>query len=482
MYENGGATMDRLAVDVALAVDEHLVVTHADDDGARLFGDFPEAPVALLSLLPDLAPHDFGLGRRKDEELVARPVETTAVRSDGSTFLAEVAIERTCTSAGRDTFVCHVTDLSVLTTTELTLRRKLRRAELVFSAVTDGIFSIDAAGVIDSANPSAATMLRRRRKDLLGHRLEDVIGHAQANGAPFDGALSPIALTLHDGVTRRVADSTLLQRGGTRLGVDFSCSAVYEGGKITGGVVTVNDVTERRAIERRKDEFLSVVSHELRTPLTSIRGSLGLLGGGVCGPLSPPVADMIGVAMANSQRLSRLVSDLLDLERLATGRMPLQMVEIDVADLVTEVARQQRPAALQAGVELCVDVTPATATGDEHHLATAIMNLISNAIKFSPAGGTVTLTTGCDADTTWIRVQDHGRGIPANLKSHIFERFSQVDRADGTAKGGTGLGLSIAAHVVHALGGSIDVDSEPGIGSTFSILLPGDAAQRETSL
>jgi PAS domain S-box-containing protein len=475
MYESGGATMDRLAVDAALAVDEHLVVTNIGEPGNLLFGRIPELPTPLRSFLPDLAPHDFGLGRRKDEEVAARPVETTAVRSDGSRFLAEVSIDQKHASAGVDSFVCHITDLSVLTPRELGLRRDLRRAELVLSAVTDGIFSIDAAGVIDSANPSAAAMLRRRRIDLIGRRLEDVIGHAETDGRAADG-ISPIALTLQDGITRRVADTTLLQRGGSHLVVDFSCSAVYEGGTITGGVVTVNDVTERRAIEQRKDEFLSVVSHELRTPLTSIRGSLGLLGGGVCGPLAPPVAEMIGVAMANSQRLSRLVSDLLDLERLATGRMPLQMVDLNVADLVREVARQQEPAALQAGVVLQVHVTPATATGDAHHLATAIVNLVSNAIKFSRSGGIVVLTTGCDADTAWIRVQDHGRGIPLNLQKQIFERFSQVDPADGTTKGGAGLGLSITAHIVHALGGTIDVRSEPGTGSIFSILLPRVAA------
>jgi PAS domain S-box-containing protein len=482
MYENGVATIDRLAVDATLGVDEHLAVTGVGAHGVPIFGDIPQLPVALRSLLPELERHDFGLGRRKDEEMLARPVETTAIRCDGSTFLAEVTIDRKAASAGEDTFVCHVTDLSVLTPTELTLRRKLRRAELVLSAVTDGIFSVDAAGIIDSANPSAAAMLRRRRIDLLGQRLEDVIGHAQASGAPFDAAISPIALTLHDGVTRRAADSTLMQRGGSRIDVDFSCSAVHEGGTITGGVVTVNDVTERRAIERRKDEFLSVVSHELRTPLTSIRGSLGLIAGGVCGPLTAPVAEMIGIAMANSQRLSRLVSDLLDLERLATGRMPLHMADLDVAELVSEVARQQLPAALHAGVELCVDVTPAIATGDEHHLTTAIVNLLSNAIKFSEPGGTVVLTTGYGADTTWIRVKDHGRGIPANLKGHIFERFSQVDASDATTKGGAGLGLSITAHIVAALGGSVDVESEPGAGSVFSILLPRDAARREVPI
>lgn len=481
MYENGGATMDRLAVDAALAVDEHLVVTDLGEPGSALFGRVRQLPAPLRSFLPDLTPHDFGLGRRKDEEVAARPVETTAVGSDGSRFLAEVTIDRQRCSAGVDTFVCHVTDLSVLTPRELGLRRSLRRAELVLSAVTDGIFSVDAAGVIDSANPSATAMLRRRRIDLLGLPLEEVIGHPQRNGTPVDG-ISPIALTLQDGITRRVADTTLLQRGGSHLVVDFSCSAVYEGGTITGGVVTVNDVTERRAVEQRKDEFLSVVSHELRTPLTSIRGSLGLLGGGVCGPLTAPVAEMIGVAMANSQRLSRLVSDLLDLERLATGRMPLQRVDLDVAELVTEVARQQEPAALQAGVALHVDVSPATATGDAHHLATAIVNLVSNAIKFSRSGGTVALTTECDAETTWIRVQDHGRGIPPNLQKQIFERFSQVDPADGTVKGGAGLGLSITAHIVHALGGSIELESEPGTGSIFSILLPRDAAADERTL
>jgi PAS domain S-box-containing protein len=442
-----------------------------------LFGGHTCVGLSVLTLLPDLQDSDFGHGRRRDEEAAWMPIETTAARSDGSTFLAEVSIEQDRRSAAGGGLLCHLSDLSQLSATELLSRRERSRAQLILSAVSDAIFSVNASGRIEFANPAACVMLKRRRSDLIGEPLEGVIEHAYADGSAFTADSSPLALTLSDGISRRAQDTTVLRRDSNRLSVDLSCSAIFEGGEVSGGVVTITDVTERLALEKRKDEFLSVVSHELRTPLTSIRGSLGMLAGGVFGKLPTDAAQMVDIAMSNTQRLSRLVSDILDLERLAAGRMPMQLQTLDVSQLVRDIARQQGPAASQAGVALRLDVSSATTIADAHHLTTAIVNLVSNAIKFSSAGGSIELVTRCDADITSISVRDWGRGIPLDKRSEIFERFSQVDVADSTIKGGTGLGLAIAAHIVHALEGRVELDSDVGVGSTFTILLPRAEAE-----
>jgi signal transduction histidine kinase len=177
--------------------------------------------------------------------------------------------------------------------------------------------------------------------------------------------------------------------------------------------------------------------------------------------------------MSNTHRLTGLVSDILDLERLAAGRMPLDLRRVDLLAVATDIARDQGPAAQAARVELVVEGPCLHVVADVQHLATAIGNLVSNAIKFSAPGQRVRIVTEADDDGAWVRVHDEGRGIPADKVDHVFERFSQVDVSDATVKGGTGLGLAITAHIVAALGGRVHLVSELGEGSTFSIRLPG---------
>jgi PAS domain S-box-containing protein len=459
--------------DVVLHLDDRLRVAAVVDSGRPVFGTSLPTGVHVLTLLPDLTERALGRGRRRDEDAVSQPIETTARRLDGTTFLAEVTIsfdERDRQDLGP---ACRVRDLSALSATELQLRRERGLAQLTLAAVTDAIFSVDAAGTVQHAYPAATGMLRRRREDLVGRSFEEVTGLTRRDGRPFEPGASPVDLALADGAARRFVDATVLRRDGFGLSVHVSVTPLLSAGEIVGAVVTVTDLTERLALERRKDEFLSVVSHELKTPLTSIRGALGMLLGGVVGDLSPEVTQMLEVAMSNTHRLSGLVSDILDLERLAAGRMPLDLRRVDLRAVATDIARDQGPAAQAARVELVVEGPCLHVVADVQHLATAIGNLVSNAIKFSAPGQRVRIVTEADDDGAWVRVHDEGRGIPADKVDHVFERFSQVDVSDATVKGGTGLGLAITAHIVAALGGRVHLVSELGEGSTFSIRLPG---------
>jgi PAS domain S-box-containing protein len=244
------------------------------------------------------------------------------------------------------------------------------------------------------------------------------------------------------------------------------------GGRPARIVGAMMDVSVQRTVDRMKDEFISIVSHELRTPLTSIRGSLGLLASGMVGSLPHAGQRMVQIALSNTDRLIRLINDILDIERLASGQILMQKQTCEIADLMTQAGDTMRAMAETAGVQLCVAPTSASLWADPDRITQVLTNLLSNAIKFSPPGGTVWLTGGQRGSDLVIEVRDQGRGIPADKLERIFERFMQVDASDSREKGGTGLGLTICRTIVQEHAGRIWVESTPGVGSAFCVSFP----------
>jgi signal transduction histidine kinase len=235
--------------------------------------------------------------------------------------------------------------------------------------------------------------------------------------------------------------------------------------------VLVRDVSERKAMERMKDELLSIVSHELRTPLTSIRGSLGLLAGGVLGDLPPLGQRMLHVAVSNADRLIRLLNDVLDLERMRAGRLILELKPYSAAVAVEHAVSEMRGLAERAGVRLSVGDVEGTPLADADRLVQVLTNLLSNAIKFSPAGSHVRLSGETRGDRVIITIEDDGRGIPADKLETIFERFQQVDASDSRLNGGTGLGLAICRSILEQHGGRVWAESSLTHGSKFYVEL-----------
>jgi len=231
-----------------------------------------------------------------------------------------------------------------------------------------------------------------------------------------------------------------------------------------------------RRSERAKDEFLAVVGHELRTPLTSIRGTLGLLDAGVLGQLPTDAAGMVAVAVRNSDLLMRLINDILDIERMAAGRLELAPTEVDASLLASRSLQVVQAGADAAGVRLRSDVEPVVVLADEGRIVQALVNLLGNAIKFSPSGGVVTVVVRRGGQRALFSVHDSGRGIPPGRIEHVFERFEQVDSSDAREKGGAGLGLPIARGIVVAHGGLMWAESAEGEGSTFHFTLPAVCA------
>jgi signal transduction histidine kinase len=232
--------------------------------------------------------------------------------------------------------------------------------------------------------------------------------------------------------------------------------------------------TERSRLERLKDEFVSTVSHELRTPLTSISGSLGLLMGKAAGNLPKPMARLITIAHTNSQRLVRLVNDILDIEKMQAGRVVFNFSRVEVRLLVTQAIEANRGFAEGYGVQVRLEEGPpgADVRADPDRLLQVVTNLLSNAIKFSPAGAEVVIAIEKGTDMVRLAVRDHGPGIPIDFKPLIFEKFAQAEAGDARQKGGTGLGLSIVKQIVDRLSGEVGFADAPGGGTVFYVQLP----------
>jgi signal transduction histidine kinase len=231
----------------------------------------------------------------------------------------------------------------------------------------------------------------------------------------------------------------------------------------------VEELTTRRTL------FLSSSAHELKTPLTVLQVYLETLRDELATGMSDEQRSFVDICLESVLRLRRLVLDLVDLASLESGRVPLDIEEVEVADTIRGVVVELSPLAEKAGVRLALDlVDPLSATGDETRIQQIVRNLLDNAIKNTPAGGTITVRTTQDDGTVWISVADTGIGIPADRLEAIFEEFVRVHPNDD--KSGSGLGLAICGRLVAAMGGTICVTSEEGAGSTFTFTLPSRKA------
>jgi PAS domain S-box-containing protein len=241
------------------------------------------------------------------------------------------------------------------------------------------------------------------------------------------------------------------------------------------------DVTAAKLMERLKTEFVATVSHELRTPLTSIAAAIGLLGGNAGEQLPAPAMRLLKIAQSNSQRLVRLVNSILDMEKIASGKVVFVLKRVEVRSLVEQAIDANRGFADSFGVRIRFDEASVAGDirGDPDWLLQVVTNLLSNAVKFSPPGEEVAV--GIENRGGWIRlsVRDHGKGVPEDFKPRIFERFAQAEASDARKRGGTGLGLSIVKQIVTRLGGEVGFADAPGGGAIFHVELPG--WERETA-
>lgn len=343
------------------------------------------------------------------------------------------------------------------------------RQQAIFDSAIDAIVTLNPSGSIETANRAARDMFGYEAAELDRRDIALLIDLATNGDGPFHARLGESQGALDSGVVRELVGR---RRDGTEFPVDVALTAM----ELPTGrhvVAVIRDITERRRVETMKDAFVSTVSHELRTPLTSIAGSLGLLAGGAAGALPDKAARLIGIAHANSQRLVRLINDILDVEKLESGTLVLSLTELDLRDIAQRSIEGVSGYADQLGVTLSLSPgAPAPIRGDADRLVQVVTNLLSNAAKFSPGGGTVRISVNPETRIARLSVADEGPGIPEAFRSRIFGKFAQADSSDTRAKGGTGLGLSIAREIVERHGGRLWFESAEGEGATFHLDLP----------
>lgn len=376
-------------------------------------------------------------------------------------------------------------DITEQVLAEERLRTLKHQSDSILESVGDGIYGVDLAGRVTFINPAAAQMLGYKAHELLGQKLHSLIHHTKADGSHYPARECAVGKTVESRGSIRVFNEVFWRKDGTSFPVEYVARPQIDSGvgsqpeKPIGVVVAFTDTTERRALDRMKDEFISTVSHELRTPLTSLRAALGLVSGGALATRPEKMQQMLEIAIGNTDRLIRLVNDFLDIERIASGNADLHSGVSTAKALLTRAAALQQGAAIKKDVQISTEVGELEVWCDPDRIVQALENLISNAIKFSPEGGKIEISAwAVDKDEAEFQVADHGPGVPTDQVEKIFERFQQGDASDSRAKGGTGLGLAICRSIVVQHGGRIWVTSDPSEGAKFHFTLPTHASGR----
>jgi len=347
-----------------------------------------------------------------------------------------------------------------------------RQQEILLNSVADGICGLDRNGLVSFANPAAAGMLGAAASSLPGRAVHELL-HGSANaGSECGDDCSLLRATGRLQLMATSGEDTVFRSDGSPFRVDYALTPILDHGRLSGSVLSFRDISQRYALDRLKDEFVSTVSHELRTPLTAIRGALGLLDHGNLVQLNDKAANLMRIALANSDRLVRLINDILDLERLKSGRERLTFRKLQLNQVVRQAIDCMTPVAEAAGVNLIHDDTQVEIAADSDRLLQVLTNLLSNAVKFSPRNSTVSVLMRPDVTGVTLSVVDPGRGVPADKLETIFGRFQQVDASDSRLKGGTGLGLAICRTIVHQHSGRIWAERNPLRGSSFRVFLP----------
>ena len=339
------------------------------------------------------------------------------------------------------------------------LRNSESKQRTILESMTDGVITLDNEFIIKSINPAVTKIFGYSAEDIINKKLNFIVSNVKSdtkdieifhekNGHHKNGQSFPIETALNG----MIIDDTLM----------YTC--------------IVRDITERKRVEKIKDEFVSTVSHELRTPLTSIHGALGLVLSGALDELPEKANELLETADRNTERLMHLINDILDMQKIEAGKLEYSFSQINLLDTIEKSLTDNLSYAKQyhVNIQLGDKVDDVIVKVDPLRLAQIMSNLLSNAAKFSNKNSTIFIHTNINNKLAKISVVDTGEGIPEEYFDKIFSKFSQYDASATKEKGGTGLGLAISKQMIEAMGGSIDFTSTIGKGTSFNIYLPID--------
>ncbi len=408
---------------------------------------------------------DFATSPESSRTMAERSNQVFGRRKNGSEFPAEASISKLRSQNGF-IFTVMLKDITERQQAEQAIRRSEQQMRLITDALPLLIAYVDREQRYRFNNKAYERWFERTVSEIEGCYIWDVLGsNTYEQIRPYvDLVLSGHSVNF---------DLEIKDKNNNPFWINVNYVPDFsESGKVKGFFAAIDDITERKEVERLKGEFVSVASHEMRTPLTSIHGVLKLIAAGHLGKFSERGKEMIEIALRNTDRLVRLINDVLDLERMESGRETIAREKTNSMDLIQQAADTMRTMAQEHDVNIVIDSADLELAVDHDRILQTLTNLLSNAIKFSPAHSTIWVTAQVQGNDVLFAVKDCGRGIPADKLESIFERFQQIDASDSRKKGGTGLGLAICRHIVEQHQGKIWVDSILGEGSTFYFTLP----------
>jgi PAS domain S-box-containing protein len=423
-------------------------------------------------IVEDARTHPLVFDNLAIEDLGVVAYAGTPLRTAGGAVLGSFCAIDSSPRQWSDSDIRTLKTLAAAAMAEIDLRfayGELREREARFRSALEQVralaVTINSEGRITFVNDFLVALSGWTREELIGQLWFDTVGKASAARAHF-------AEGIRTGTLPSQEDGVFTTRSGEERLVAWDNIILRNADGDSTGVAGIgHDVTAVRETARLKDELISLVSHELRTPLTAIRAGLRLVSAQVA-TLDDKSRRIFGIAERNGERLTRMVNDLLDLERFESGEVKLDVTAVESAVCIEEVIDSMALLADEQGIMLRSGAVAGSFLGDRDKIVQVLTNLVANAVKFTPAGGSVTLSSRVANDRVTFAVSDTGRGIPEASLGTIFERFRQVELGDSARGRGVGLGLAISQAIVRRHGGAISVESEPGKGSVFSFWLP----------
>jgi PAS domain S-box-containing protein len=350
-----------------------------------------------------------------------------------------------------------------------------RELERIFSSLGHGMYVVDSERRIRLWNKAAESILGWKEEDALGNDCREFIRHEDKEGLRLCDDHCPLRSSI-DG-SRTVFAGTVwgYTSGGGKVPLNVSCAPLLDAeGHVAGAVEVFADITREMEVDRLKSEIVSIMAHELRTPLTSMLGYLELVMEGEAGSLTDEQREFLSIVKSNIARLTGLVNDFLDLDKLESGKMDMHWEELDLNELARDALKAHFPMAEDKGLDLAHELEPLSSVfGDRQLVSQVLHNLISNAIKYTNEGK-IEVKTSVDDGKVAVEVKDTGVGIPVEEQDKIGDKFFRASTAALTPSHGSGLGLSITMGIIEKHCGDLEIQSEPGVGSTFRVLLPLD--------